>query len=222
MRMRWTVLGIALATTGVSACGGGEDAAIESYFAALSSGDERAIHEAGVVRISEKVDGWSRVGSSEGTTLPVTLPELAARHDEAVAKLEAHRKVSGKYALDHLSDVDAVKKLLEEGKEIPEKLEEIAEEWKRLSDEEAELQDAAREALAAMEREKRVCQLSAGEASDLTTAGGEIHVKQIDLNLTIDGQSRPFVMTLRRYMLEETDVPHEISRWVVYDLQPKA
>jgi hypothetical protein len=221
MRRRWTILGIALVTAGASACGDGEDAAIESYFAALSSGDERAIHEAGVARIDEKVEAWTRAGSSEEKMLPVTLPELARRHEEAVAKLDAHKKVSGKYALDHLSDVDAVKKLLEEEKDIPEKLREVADTWKKLSDEEAELQNAAREALAAMERERRVCQLSAGEASDLTTAGGEIRVKQIDLNLTIDGQSRPYVMTLRRYMLEETDVPHEISRWVVYGLEPK-
>lgn len=221
MRKLWTVVGIALSATGLSACGGGEDAAIESYFAALSSGDERAIHEAGVVRLDEKVEAWTRVGSSEETTLPVSLPDLAKHHDELVAKLEAHKKVSGKYALDHLSDVDAVKKLLEEEKEIPEKLREVADAWKKLSDEEAELQAAARDALATMEREKRVCQLSAGEASDLTTSGGEIRVKQVDLSLTIDGEARPYVMTLRRYMLEETDVPHEISRWVVYDLEPK-
>jgi len=221
MRKRWTGLGIALATVGLSGCGGGEDAAIESFFAAANSGDDRAIYEAGVARIDEKVEAWTRAGSSEETRLPVTLPELAKRHDELAAELEAHKKVSGKFALDHLSEVNTVKKLLEEEKEIPEKLREVADTWQKLSDEEAALQAAAREAMAAMEREKRVCQLSAGEASDLTTSGGEIRVKQVDLTLTIDGEQRPYVMTLRRYMLEETDVPHEISRWVVYDLEPK-
>jgi len=117
--------------------------------------------------------------------------------------------------------VNAVKKLLEEEKEVPEKLREVADGWQELSAKEAELQGAVREAQAAMEQEKRVCQLSAGDASDLTTAGGEIRVKQVDLNLTVGGEAKPYVMTLRRYMLEETDVPHEISRWVVYDLKPK-
>jgi hypothetical protein len=221
MSERWTRFGLVLVASGAVACGGGEDAAVESYLAALSAGDERALQEAGVAKIEEKVEAWAKLGSSQETTIPVTLPELAKRHVELAAELDAHRKVSGKFALDHLSDVNAVKKLLEEEKEVPEKLREVADGWQELSAKEAELQGAVREAQAAMEQEKRVCQLSAGDASDLTTAGGEIRVKQVDLNLTVGGEAKPYVMTLRRYMLEETDVPHEISRWVVYDLKPK-
>lgn len=222
MRRRWSGLGIALlAAAAIATCGGGEDALIESYFKALKAGDVRGLETIASVQLDEEVEAWTRLGSSEEKRAPVTLPELTKRYESAQAEFDAQREKSSRYALDHLSAVDKVQALQEQEKKIPAELQEVAEAWAELSSREEELKAALAEAREAMQREKRVCEISAGEADDLGTAAGEVLTKEVELSLTIGGEAKPYVMTLRRYMLEETDTPHEISRWIVYDLKPK-
>jgi len=59
-----------------------------------------------------------------------------------------------------------------------------------------------------------------GQVEGLDTMQGEVFQKDIDLNLTIDGQVQPYVMTLRKYELQG-EGPRMVSRWVVQSLEPK-
>ena len=45
--------------------------------------------------------------------------------------------------------------------------------------------------------------------------------KDVDLNLTIGGQVKPYVMTLRKYELTGGTGPRMVARWVVQSLVPK-
>lgn len=221
MKNRWRELGLVATLVAVGACSGGEAALIDSYFKTSNARDVRGLEKIASFQFEETVDAWTVVGMSDETRAPVTLPDLMKRYETVKAELDVQKEKSSRYALEHLSDVEKVKTLLGEEKEIPSALEEVAAAWQELSGREEELKSAAAEALDAVQREKQICQISAGEASDLTTSAGEVLSKEVELSLTIGGEAKPYVMTLRRYMLEETDTPHEISRWMVYDLKPK-
>jgi hypothetical protein len=44
----------------------------------------------------------------------------------------------------------------------------------------------------------------------------------VDVDVTANGQTKPYVMTLRKYELKrEAGGPRPMSRWVVQDLKPK-
>ncbi len=46
--------------------------------------------------------------------------------------------------------------------------------------------------------------------------------KKVDLDLTIKGQTKPYVMTLRKYELSSGEKgPKVMNRWIVYTLTPK-
>jgi hypothetical protein len=56
---------------------------------------------------------------------------------------------------------------------------------------------------------------------DIETLAGEVISKDVDLNLTIGGQVKPYVMTLRKYELTGGAGPRMISRWVVQSITAK-
>ena len=78
-----------------------------------------------------------------------------------------------------------------------------------------------RHAKAAVEKEKRNVALSVGQLEDIETLPGEVIQKDVDLTLTIGGQVKPYVMTLRKYELTGGSGPRMISRWVVESITPK-
>jgi len=45
--------------------------------------------------------------------------------------------------------------------------------------------------------------------------------KDVEVNLTIDGQVKPYVMTLRKYELTGGTGARMVARWVVQSLVPK-
>ena len=73
-----------------------------------------------------------------------------------------------------------------------------------------------------METERRNTQLSVGQVAGIDTLTGEVVTKDVELELTIDGQVQPYVMGLRKYELEDDGSgARMMSRWVVQTLDPK-
>ena len=56
----------------------------------------------------------------------------------------------------------------------------------------------------------------------MVTLKGEVTEKQIEVDLTINGQVQPYVMTLRKYDVKRANGQRVNSRWVIQNLQPKA
>ena len=78
------------------------------------------------------------------------------------------------------------------------------------------------DAKSAVEREKRNVALSVGQIDDMESLQGDMITKDVDLNLTIGGQVKPYVMTLRKYDVSGGTGGRLVSRWVVYSITPKA
>ncbi len=104
---------------------------------------------------------------------------------------------------------------------VPAKLQPIKAEWDKFSEKDRELKKAIANAKDAVEKEKRSVLRSVGQVDDIESLAGEMKEKKIELDLTIDGQVRPYVMTVRKYEMKRESGPRVVSRWVVQELQPK-
>jgi hypothetical protein len=215
------VLGCAIVMATGVACAGPEKAVVDRYFGALAAGDNQTLTSFAAVRLEEPVEAWSIVSASEETSAPATLPELGKKHADLVAELDANKKAANAYALERLDEVDEVRELAKEEKPIPRRLQEIADTWEQYNKTDHELKVSVAEAKEAMENEATICRLSVAEMEGFESAAGEVLTKVVQLMLTIDGQQKPYEMTLRRYVLDQPEgAPRPTSRWVVYDLKP--
>jgi hypothetical protein len=77
------------------------------------------------------------------------------------------------------------------------------------------------EAKDAVERERHNVELSVGQVDDVENMGGEVLSKDVDVNLTINGQVKPYVIMLRKYELTGGTGPRMIARWVVQSIEPR-
>jgi hypothetical protein len=68
------------------------------------------------------------------------------------------------------------------------------------------------------QHEKRNAQLSLGEIDGIETKPADMTTHQFELLLTVDGQEKAYVMTLRKYELK---AEQRMSRWMIYSLDPK-
>ncbi len=112
--------------------------------------------------------------------------------------------------------------LEQKGGKVPANLVPIQEKWKGFNDKDHELKKGVADAKSAVEREKRNVALSVGQIDDMESLKGDMITKDIDLNLTIGGQVKPYVMTLRKYDVSGGTGGRMVSRWVVYSITPKA
>jgi hypothetical protein len=206
-----------------AACGGGpESRVIEQYFNALRAGDNTTLTSFAAVAFDKKVDAWKVKGATPETRSPATLPDLAKKQSDLEAELAANKKAAGTYSNEKYADIDKVKELQKAGKPIPGNLKDVAERWTQFNDKDRELKRAVAEAKSAVEREKRNTMLSVGQQEDVEKLTGEIVSKQVDVDLTINGQVQPYVMTLRKYELAAAGSgPRTVSRWVIQNIAPR-
>jgi hypothetical protein len=212
------IAGLALA---VAACGDPAKSVVDKYFRAIQAQDNQTMASFAVVSFDKKVESWEVVQFHPEARSPATLPDLAAKVADLDAQLAENKKAYNAYFLDHPAEVDEVRELLREGKDIPKKLTEIAEDWQAFVDKEKELKKAFAEARDAVSKEKKNVSLSVGQLDNLDQLQGEAVSKNVDLTLTIAGQPQNYTMTLRKYELETEDTgARAMSRWVIFDLQP--
>jgi hypothetical protein len=226
MRERATALAMALALAlGVAACGGGPEAnVINQYFTALRANDTGTLTSFATVQLDQKVDDFKIVSVGPETKTPATLPDLVAKQKQLEADLAKNTRDARAWGndLDIYPKLDQVRSLEQKGSKIPAALEPIHEKWSAFNEKDRELKKAVADAKAAVEREKRIATLSLGQLEDLESLTGEVITKDIDLNLTIGGQAKPYVMTLRKYDVNGNTGGRLVSRWVVFGLTPKA
>src|SRR5215468_6194270 len=224
MRMRGAALGAILAVTALgAACGGGsEGRVIDQYFNALRANDNVTLTSFAAVAFDKKVDAWKIKGATPETRSPASLPDLAKKVTDLETELAANKKAAGAYSLEHYGDIDKVKDLQKGNKPVPGNLKDVAEKWGQFNDKDRELKRAVAEAKNAVEREKRNVTLSVGQQEDVEKLAGEVVSKQVDVDLTIAGEVKPYTMTLRKYELTGGSAGRMVSRWVIQNIQPKA
>ena len=224
MRERTTALSVALglAIAGL-ACSSTETNVVNQYFTALRANDQGTLTSFAMVAFDQKVDDFSIVAVSPGVRTPATLPDLVKKQKDLEAELAKNTRDARAWGndLNIYPKLDQVRSLEQKGTRIPASLEPIHQKWTEFNQKDRELKKAVSEAKAAVEREKRNATLSVGETEDIETLTGEVLSKDVELNLTIGGQVKPYVMTLRKYELTGGAGPRMVSRWVVQSLVPK-
>jgi hypothetical protein len=199
-----------------TACGHPEKSVVDSYFNAVNAHDNQTLTSFAVVSFDKKVQSWTIKKTLEETKTPVTLPDLAAKVKETEKAIADNQKAAQAYNNDHYKERDAIK-ALKKGAPVPAKLQPVATEWENFNKKDRELKKALAEAKDAAEKEKRTASLSLGGADDLENMTGNVVTKKILLGLTIDGQERDYVMTLRKYDVKGAGAR---SRWMIQGLAP--
>jgi len=223
MRERITALGLALglAFAGM-ACGDAATGVVDLYFTALNANDTSTLTSFASVTLDRKVDRWKIVSIGEEKRAPVSLPQLVVKRKELEAALAQNKKDFQTWGndLEIYPKLERVRELQKAEKKIPKSLQPIAEKSDEFTARDSELKVEVSEAKRAVTVETRNTQLSVGRVEGIETLAGEVVLKAVDLDLTIDGQVQPYVMGLRKYELQ-SDV-RMISRWVVERLDPKS
>lgn len=216
---------LALALLG-GACGYPEQRVVDQYFGALNARDNQTLGSFAVVQLETKdkrVDKWTINQSSPETRVPAPLVDLVKKRKDVETELAAHNKSWAAYKLEHYPELEKTRDLLKANAKIPASLAPVAAEYERVNQNDRELKKALSEAKDAVEKEKRIVRLSIGASDDLEDLTGDLVTKQLDLTFTIGGETRNYLMTLKKYeMTKGQGGPKLMSRWVVYDLKPKA
>jgi hypothetical protein len=225
MRERTTALAVALglAVAGL-ACSSAEKNVINQYFTALRANDQGTLTSFAMVAFDQKVDDWKVVRVGPETKTPVTLPELVKKQKELEAQLATNTREARAWGndLNVYPKLDQVRSLEQKGQKIPASLESVHLKWSEYNAKDRDLKKSVSEAKEAVEREKRNVTLSVGEVDDVENLGGEAFSKDVEVDLTVNGQVKPYVMSLRKYELTGGKGPRMVSRWVVESITPKS
>ena len=210
------------ATLAAAACSPPEKRIVDQYFSAINQEDTQTLSSFAAVRFDKKVQSWKVVSVSEEIKAAAPLPDLYSKAQAAEQAVADNKKKAQAYSLDHYNDIQKVLEARKKNAAIPGALQETASTWDTFNHRDRELKKEAAESRDAFEREKRYVALSVGQVDGIETSPGEMQTKQVDLQLTVEGQPQAYVMTLRRYNLTAETVQRIISRWVVFKLDPKA
>jgi hypothetical protein len=226
MRQRGARLAVALGLIGIGlACSSAASKVVDQYFNALRANDQTTLTSFAMVAFEEKVDNWKIVAEGPEVKAPAALPDLVKKQKELEAQLAQNTRDARAWGNDLAvyPKLDRVRQAQQKGDKVPKGLEDIAEKWDNFQADDRRLKKELSEAKSAVEREKRNVTLSIGQVDDLEILTGDVLSRDVDLNLTIGGQPKPYTMTLRRYDLKgQTSGGRMMSRWVVESLEPKA
>lgn len=204
-------------------CSHPEKGVVDQYFNAIRAGDTQTVASFSAVDFDKKPERWVIKGGSDAQKSPVVLPSLAQKLRDLENELAANKKAAQTYSLDHYAELDQVKELRKKGSPVPPKLAAAAAEWDKFNEKDREIKKAVANAKEAADRERRTVVRSVGAVENVDTLEGEMIDKTVDVDLTIQGQSQPYVMTLRKYELKRDGAgPRVMSRWVIQNIQPKA
>ena len=219
MRYRGAAIPIILSIAALGCQRHPEKGVVDQYFNAVNSKDTQTLASFAAVSFDKKVDRWAIKETLEEVKTDAPLSGFAESAKKIQADLDANTRAARTYNNDHFVELDAVKNL-KAGAPVPPKLQPIKAEWDKFNETDRELKKALANAKEQVEREKRSVTRSVGQVDDVESMKGEMIEKKIELDLTIDGAVKPYVMTVRKYELKR-EGPRVVSRWVVQNLTPK-
>jgi len=211
------VLGLALAG---AACGHPEQQVVDNYFNAVRAKDNQTLSSFASVRFEKPVQSWVLKDTVDESTEPLPLPGLMEKLKQAEAAEAANTKEARAYNVDQAGALEEVRDLKAKGKPIPAKLANVATRLEEFTQKNREARKALAEAKEAEERERRNMALSVGTTDGLDSMQGEVKTKRIGVDITIEGQTQPYVITLKKYEVKR-EGPRVVSRWMIQSLQPQ-
>jgi hypothetical protein len=218
------LVGLSLAAAG-AACGHPDQRVVDQYFNALRQGDTQTLTSFALVQLDKKVDSWKITGAGQESQAPAPLPDLIKKVSKLDADLAANKRASQNFANEdngkRFLQIQEVQEAQKKGAKPPANLAAVAAKWAEFNETDRNLKKELQDARTAVEREKRNVLLSVGNQAEVETMTGQMITKDVDLDLTIEGAVKPYVMSLRKYDLEG-GTGRSVSRWFVYGLKPKA
>lgn len=211
------VLGLALAG---AACGHPEKQVVDNYFNAVRAKDNQTLSSFASVRFEKPVQSWVIKDTLEETSEPLPLPGLIEKLKQAEAAEAANTKEARGYNVEQAGALEEVRDLKAKGKPIPAKLTNVATRLEDFNQKNRDARKALAEAKESVERERRNMALSVGTTEGLDAMQGEVKTKKIAVDITIEGQTQPYVMTLKKYEAKR-EGPRVVSRWMIQSLQPQ-
>jgi hypothetical protein len=225
MRDRAPAFAVALAmAVAAAACGGGPEVnVVNQYFGALKANDTNTLTSFAMVQFDQPVQDWKVVTVGPEAKAPAPLPELVQKQKDIDTELAKNQREFRAWGNDLAvyPKLDELKSIRAKDGKVPSSLQSYAEKYDTYQAKDRELKKQLSEAKSAVERERRNVVLSVGNVEDVETLKGETISKDIDLELTINGEKKPYVMALRKYELDGNTGSRMISRWVVQSLTPK-
>jgi hypothetical protein len=212
------VLGLSLAG---AACGHPEKSVVDNFFNAVRAKDNQTLSSFATARFERPVQSWAIKDTLDESTEPLPLPALTEKLKQAEAAQAANTKEARAYNLDHFAAIDEARDAKSKGRPIPAKIAPVASRWEEFNQKDRDSKKAVAEARAELERERRNMALSVGTTEGLEGMQGEVKTKKIVVDVTIEGQPQPYVMTLKRYEVKR-DGPRIQSRWIIQSLHPQA
>jgi len=212
---------VALAAAAALACSGSEGKVVNQYFSALRQQDDQTLSSFAAVKFDKKVESWSITEAAPEERQPAALSQLVNQLRDAERAFDENKKAYRAYFLQYPTEVDKVQEAMKKGASVPASLKVHADKWQEFLDKEKELKKKVADAKLALDKEKRLVQLSVGQVEDLESLTGEMLTKRLTVDLTIGGQPQPHQMVLRQYELQGAQGNRMMSRWIVLELQPK-
>ncbi|MFQ6084466.1 MAG: hypothetical protein ACE5WD_14070 [Candidatus Aminicenantia bacterium] len=201
-----------------------EKGLLKRYFHAVSLKDTTTLSTMAIEPISLDFTSWTIVNISEEEVEPVILPELNKKEKEAKNKLDDHTGI----VLDLRDELDIAKMELENARTRRAKraAQKIVDEKQELYDTEYEihkqLQKEYNEAKAAAAKEEQIANFSVpGELAYLRDMSGEVHKKEVVVELNTPKGLKKYRVYLRKYTLHdpETSVTYR-GRWIILKFEP--
>jgi hypothetical protein len=219
------LVGLGLAAA-AAACGHPDQRVVDQYFNALRQGDTQTLTSFALVQLDQKVDNWKITGSTPETQAPAPLGDLIKKVQAIEADLAANKKASQAYANEdngkRYLQIQEVQEAQRKSAKVPAALSEVAQKWTEFNEKDRSLKKQLADARSAVEHEKRNVTLSVGNQNEVENMTGQMVSRDLDLDLTINGEVKPYAMTLRRYDLQGGTTGRVVSRWFIYSLAPKS
>ena len=219
MRIHGAAVPLALALSVLGCQRHPEKGVVDQYFNAVNAKDSQTLASFAAVNFDKKVDSWTIKETLDEQKGPAPLADLAKKVRDLEAEQAANTRAARAYNNEHYAELDQLKGLKKDAA-VPAKLQPVKAEWDKFNEKDRELKRAIASAREAVDKERRSVVRSVGDVDDVEGLQGEMKEKQIKLDLTIGGQTQPYVMTVRKYEMKRESGPRVVSRWVVQSLQP--
>jgi Tfp pilus assembly protein PilP len=214
-------LSVAAVASAALACGSAEHKVVDQYFSAVRQGDDQTLSSFAVVKFDKKAEKWSVSEATKEPAQPAPIVAMLKQAKDAEAAFDENKKAYRAYFLQYPLEIDKVQEAMKKGAAVPANLKTHGDKWREFLDKEKELKKQVADTKAALDREKRLVLLSVGQVEDLESLTGEMQTSRLGVDVTVGGQPQRYEMTLRKYDLQGAQGGKMMSRWIVYDLQPK-
>lgn len=222
MRVRSALGGLLTVAALSVACGGPENAVVDRYFRAASQGDTQTLSSFATVPFTQAAQKWKVTASEPEQKEPARLADLAKKRQDLDQQIADNKKAATAYMMEKPSEVTQVQDILRKGGAVPGKLKAYADKWEEFNQKDRDLKKATGEAQDALDKEKRLVNMSLTTPTDSAEAlAGEVLSKKINVDVTVGGETKPYVMTIKRYELADAGGKKLMSRWVVTGLDAK-